>query len=194
MSTFAVDARSLLAVRDTLGRLHEQLLSIPRMVSGLSGGFGGLELEDDLQEFCGAWHHEVSLIADHVVTLMQRLTQAAVAYERIEQRVAAAGRARAVSHRGQHPAHQPRHKGSTHRGTSAGSGSGTTVIGGGGSSGGSGSGTTVIGGGGSSGGSGSGTTVIGGGGSSGGSGSGTTVIDEKRAGAASGAAQAPRPD
>jgi hypothetical protein len=163
MSGFLVDSRTLLAVRDTLGRLHDQLVSMHSVIYSYWGVLGGRELEGELEHFCGTWHYGVTAIADEIADLMTRLTQAAAAYERIEQRIAAAGQG-------------------------SGSGSGTTVIGGG-----SGSGTTVIGGGspprhraGSQ--SGSGTTVIGGGpvtttstGSGSGSGTGTTTVDDRHA-------------
>jgi len=155
VSGFAVDSRSLLAVRDALGRLHNELVTMHTAIFGCWGALGGRALEGELEHFCGTWHWAVGEISDEIAGLMHGLTLAAAAYERIEHRVATAG-----------------------------SGSGTTVIGGspGGGGSGSGSGTTVIGGspGGGGSGSGSGTTVIGGppagGGSGSGSGSGTTVI------------------
>jgi hypothetical protein len=195
VSKFLVDSRTLLAVRDTLGRLHDQLLGMHTVIFGYWGMLGGSDLEGELEHFCGTWHYGVTEIAGQVSEMMQRLTGAAAAYERIEQRITKAGSGTTVI--GGPP---PKHT------TPAKSGSGTTVIGGApprhagsGSGGGShsGSGTTVIGGGGSGGsGGGSGTTVIGGGGSggSGGSkggssgskgGSGTTVVDTKRAPSAS---------
>jgi hypothetical protein len=144
MATFLVDSRTLLAVRDTLGRLHDQLLGMHTVIWGYWGLLGGRELEGELEHFCGTWHYGVTELAGQMTDMMARLAGAAAAYERIEQRIAAAG-------------HGPR------------SGSGTIVIGGGGGGGrsgsGSGSGTTVIGGSGrgagSGSGSGSGTTVIG---------------------------------
>ncbi len=160
MSTFLVDSRTLLAVRDTLGRLHDQLLGMHNVIWSYWGVLGGRELEGELEHFCGTWHYGVTQLAGEITNQMSRLVGAAAAYERIEQRITAGG--------GSH------------------GGSGTTVIGGGSRhGGGSGSGTTVIGGGSGHGGgsSGSGTTVIGGGPirttSSSGAGSGTTVIDEK---------------
>jgi hypothetical protein len=116
MSRFVVDHRSLLELRDTLGRLHDQLLGIPRVVSGFDGLLGGRALEAELGEFCSRWQYGIMLIADRTASMMGRLAAAAAAYERIEQRVAS---------------------GPT-------SGSGTTTIGGGPPAG-SGSGTTTIG-------------------------------------------------
>jgi len=150
MSGFLVDSRTLLAVRDTLGRLNDQLLSMHAVIYGYWGLLGGHELEGELEHFCGTWHYGVTEIGGEITDLMTRLTEAAAAYQRIEQRIAAAG----------------------HR---SGSGSGTTVIGGPsparhhqGS--GTGSGTTVIGGG-------PVTTTSGGAGI--GSGSGTTIVDDR---------------
>ena len=141
MSRFIVDSRSLLSVRDTLGRLHDQLLGMHTVIWGYWGALGGRELEGELEHFCGTWHYGVTQLAGEITDMMQRLLGAAAAYERLEQRI-----------------------------SSGTSGSGTTVIGGGGQT--AGSGTTVIGGGGQT--AGSGTTVIGGGGQT--AGSGTTVI------------------
>jgi hypothetical protein len=122
MSTFLVDSRTLLAVRDTLGRLHDQLLGMHNVIWSYWGVLGGRELEGELEHFCGTWHYGVTQLAGEITNQMSRLVGAAAAYERIEQRITAGGR----SH----------------------GGSGTTVIGGGPirttSSSGPGSGTTVI--------------------------------------------------
>jgi hypothetical protein len=116
MSRFVVDHRSLLELRDTLGRLHDQLLGIPRVVSGFDGLLGGRALEAELAQFCSRWQYGIMLVADRIDAMMGRLAAAAAAYERIEQRVASGPM----------------------------SGSGTTTIGGGPPAG-SGSGTTTIG-------------------------------------------------
>jgi len=50
MSRFVVDHRSLLQLRDTLGRLHDHLLGIPRVVSGFDGVLGGRALEAELAD------------------------------------------------------------------------------------------------------------------------------------------------
>jgi hypothetical protein len=126
MSGFLVDSRSLLAVRDTLGRLHDRLLGIHTVIWSYWGELGGRELEGELEHFCGTWHFGVMQLGGEIESMMGRLANAAAAYERIEQRVASGSRGHG--------------------------GSGTTVIGGGpgpgrsGSGSGSGSGTTVIGG------------------------------------------------
>jgi hypothetical protein len=127
MATFLVDSRTLLVVRDTLGRLHDQLLGMHTVIWSYWGVLGGRELEGELEHFCGTWHYGVTQLAADINGLMGRLTGAAAAYERIERRITAAGTS--------HPA----------------GGSGTTVIGGGSSTSRrprqSGSGVTVIGGG-----------------------------------------------
>ncbi|MGH2916894.1 MAG: hypothetical protein ACRDMX_18105 [Solirubrobacteraceae bacterium] len=118
MSGFFVDARSLLAVRSTLGRLHTQLLDMHTAIWGFWGELGGRALEGELEHFCGTWHYGVTEVAAEVDDLMGRLVGAAVAYERIERRIAA----------------------------SSASGSGTTTIGGASPPPLTGSGTTMIGG------------------------------------------------
>lgn len=125
MSRFVVDSRSLLAVRDALGHLHERLLRMHIVIRGSWGTLGGPEVAGELEHFCGTWHYGVREITDEIARLMDRLTEAAAAYERIERRVATAGHRRRAG------------------GGESGSGSGTTVIGGS-SSHSSGSGTTVI--------------------------------------------------
>jgi hypothetical protein len=115
MAAFLVDSRTLLAVRDTLGRLHDQLLSMHTVIWGYWGLLGGRELEGELEHFCGTWHYGVTELAGEITDMMARLVQAAAAYERIEQRITAAGHGQT-------------------------SGSGTTVIGAGGSGQGPGSG------------------------------------------------------
>jgi hypothetical protein len=145
MSGFLVDSSTLLAVRDTLGRLHDQLLSMHSVIYSYWGVLGGRELEGELEHFCGTWHYGVTEIADEIADLMTRLTQAAAAYERIEQRIAAAGQG---SRSGSGTtviggASPPRHRAGSP------SGSGTTVIGGGpvtttSTGSGSGAGTTTV--------------------------------------------------
>jgi hypothetical protein len=91
MSQFIVDSRSLLTVRDTLGRLHDQLLGMHTVIYGYWGALGGRELEGELEHFCGTWHYGVTEVAGEVTHLMGGLAGAAAAYERIEDRVRAAG-------------------------------------------------------------------------------------------------------
>jgi hypothetical protein len=134
MSRFVVDHRSLLALRATLGRLHEQLLAIPTVVGGYEGTLGSRALEAELGQFCSRWHYGILQVADRTDGMMRRLDGAAAAYQRIEQRVAASGQGSGTTSIGGGPP--------------SGSGSGTTSIGGGppsGSHSGSGSGTTVVG-------------------------------------------------
>jgi hypothetical protein len=88
MSRFEVDHRSLLALRATLGRLHDQLLGIPTVVRGFDGVLGGRPLEAELEQFCNRWHYGIVLVAERIEGMMGRLRAAAAAYERIEQRVA----------------------------------------------------------------------------------------------------------
>src|ERR1700683_878775 len=92
MSRFVVDHRSLLQLRDTLGRLHDHLLGIPRVVSGFDGVLGGRALEAGLAEFGSRCQYGIMLVADRTASMMGRLAAAAAAYERIEQRVASGPR------------------------------------------------------------------------------------------------------
>ncbi len=119
MSGFVVDHRSLLELRDTLGRLHEQLLGIPRLVSGFDGVLGGRALEAELAQFCSRWQYGILLVADRIEGMMGRLAAAAAAYQRIEQRIASSG----------HGSHSGSGTTSIGGGPQAGSGSGTTTIG-----------------------------------------------------------------
>src|ERR1700744_797027 len=48
MSKFLVDSRTLLAVRDPLGRLHDQLLGVHTVVDGYQGVLGVQELEAEI--------------------------------------------------------------------------------------------------------------------------------------------------
>jgi hypothetical protein len=127
MSKFLVDSRTLLAVRDTLGRLHDQLLGMHTVAGGYEGVLGGRELEGELQHFCGRWHWGIVEIAGQITEMMGRLVQAAAAYQRIEDRITGAGRD------GGAPIAPPSR-----------SGSGTTAIGGGSGGSDSGSGTTTV--------------------------------------------------
>jgi hypothetical protein len=131
MSRLVVDHRSLLELRDTLGRLHEQLLGIPRVVGGFDGVLGGRALEAELAQFCSRWQYGIIVVAGRIEGMMGRLAAAAAAYQRIEHRIASSGHG---SHSG---------SGTTSIGGSPRSGSGTTSVGGGPPP--SGSGTTTIG-------------------------------------------------
>jgi hypothetical protein len=139
---FLVDSRSLQALHDTLGGLRERLLGVPATVGAIDGVLGGRAVESDLRDFCSEWHHGIGGACADIGEMMRRLDGAIAAYHRLEEGVT----------------HTTRH----HRGS--GTGSGTTVIGGGGEPG-VGSGTTIIGPGSSSStttpGTGGGTTVIG---------------------------------
>ncbi len=127
MSRLVVDSRTLLAVRDTLGRLHHQLLGIHTVVGGHEGALGGRALEAELEQFCVRWHFGIVEIGEQITGMMHRLLTAAAAYERIEDHIGSGttvvggGRTRPLS------------------------GSGTTVIGGGTTRRPSGSGTTTVG-------------------------------------------------
>src|SRR5690348_3808155 len=87
MSGFVVDSRTLVAVRDTLGRLHDQLVGMHTVVWHQWGTLGGQALESELEHFCGTWHYGVSELGGQLGDLSRRLGQAADAYERIEQRI-----------------------------------------------------------------------------------------------------------
>jgi hypothetical protein len=91
MSGFVVDSRTLLAVRDTLGRLHDQLVGMHTVVWHEWGTLGGLGLESELEHFCGTWHYGVSELGGQLQDLTRRLGEASDAYERIEQRITQAG-------------------------------------------------------------------------------------------------------
>ena len=86
MSRLVVDSRTLLAVRDTLGRLHHQLLGIHTVVGGYEGVLGGRALEAELEQFCVRWHFGIVEIGERITGMMHRLL-AAAAYERIEDRI-----------------------------------------------------------------------------------------------------------
>ncbi|HEX3977663.1 MAG TPA: hypothetical protein VGG07_00060 [Solirubrobacteraceae bacterium] len=200
MSGFVVDSRTLVAVRDTLGRLNDQLVGMHTVIWHQWGTLGGSALESELEHFCGTWHYGVTELGGQLADLTRRLGEAAAAYDRIEQRITHASGGSgstggapiapttASGHTSMH--HTAKHTPAKHtpaKHTSSGAhhtaakhpgvGSGTTVIGGGGTGGGRDSGRHHP-----SSGSGSGTTIIGGGptqSSSSGSGSGTTTIDEK---------------
>ena len=105
MSKFLVDSRTLLAVRDTLGRLHDQLLGVHTVVGGYEGVIGGQELEAELEQFCGHWHSGIVELGGQITGMMRRLVAAAAAYQRIENRIVAAG---AVAARRERPAVTPR--------------------------------------------------------------------------------------
>jgi hypothetical protein len=164
MSQFLVDSRTLLAVRDTLGRLHDQLLGVHAVVDGYDGVLGGRALEDELGRFCGQWHYGITELGGQITSMMRRLVAAAAAYQRIEDRIAGASHGGGSSgapqpgspvgsgttvvdggsggHSGSHSGGS--HSGGSHRGGGHSnvplSGSGRTVVGGGSGSGGSGSG------------------------------------------------------
>ncbi|HEY3728744.1 MAG TPA: hypothetical protein VGL51_16325 [Solirubrobacteraceae bacterium] len=115
MSQFLVDSRTLLAVRDTLGRLHDQLLGVHAVVDGYDGLLGGRALEEELGRFCGQWHYGITELGAQITSMMRRLVAAAAAYQRIEDRIAGASHGGAAN-------------GAPRTGSPV--GSGTTVVGG----------------------------------------------------------------
>jgi hypothetical protein len=129
MSGFLVDSRTLLAVRDKLGRLHDQLLGMHTVSWGYEGVLGGRELEGELQRFCGTWHWGILEIAGQITQMMGQLLQAAAAYQRIEDRITGASQ----PHSGSGTTAVGGSPSGSHGSGSAGShgGSGTTTVGGG---------------------------------------------------------------
>jgi hypothetical protein len=91
MSGFVVDSRTLVAVRDTLGRLNDQLLGMHTVIWHRWGTLGGHTLESELEHFCGTWHYGVTELGGQLQDLTRRLGEAAAAYERIEERITKAG-------------------------------------------------------------------------------------------------------
>ena len=91
MSGFVVDSRTLVAVSDTLDRLHDQLVGMHTVIWHQWGTLGGQSLETELEHFCGTWHYGVSELGGQLKDLTRRLGEAAAAYERIEQRITQAG-------------------------------------------------------------------------------------------------------
>lgn len=91
MSGFVVDSRTLVAVRDTLGRLNEQLLGMHTVIWHRWGTLGGVALESELEHFCGTWRYGVAELGGQLQDLTRRLSEAAQAYEHIEQRITQAG-------------------------------------------------------------------------------------------------------
>jgi hypothetical protein len=89
MARFLVDSRTLLAVRDKLGLLHDQLLGIHTVLGNFEGVLGGRALEAELEQFAGRWHYGIIEVGDQITDMMGRLTRAAAAYQRIEDRLVA---------------------------------------------------------------------------------------------------------
>jgi hypothetical protein len=117
MSGFVVDSRTLVAVRDTLGRLHDQLAGMHSDVWQQWGTLGGRALESELEHFCGTWHYGVTELGGQLHDLTRRLGEAAAAYERIEQRIThAAGGSSATSTTGSAGAKGSTHPTTTHHG------------------------------------------------------------------------------
>lgn len=87
MSGFVVDSRTLTAVGDTLGRLHDQLVGMHTVIWHQWGTLGGHALESELEHFCGTWHYGVAELGGQLHDLTRRLGEASAAYERIEQRI-----------------------------------------------------------------------------------------------------------
>jgi hypothetical protein len=87
MSGFVVDSRTLTAVGDTLGRLHDQLVGMHTVIWHQWGTLGGNALESELEHFCGTWHYGVTELGGQLHDLTRRLSEASAAYERIEERI-----------------------------------------------------------------------------------------------------------
>ena len=79
MSGFVVDSRTLVAVRDTLGRLNDQLVGMHTVIWHQWGTLGGSALESELEHFCGTWHYGVTELGGQLEDLTRRLSEAAAA-------------------------------------------------------------------------------------------------------------------
>jgi hypothetical protein len=117
VSGFVVDSRTLVAVRDTLDRLHDQLLGMHTVIWHQGGTLGGHALESELEHFCDTWHYGVSELGGQLQDLTRRLGEAAAAYERIEKHIIEAGGGSGSGSRTGGAAVGP--AGSGHTGTSA---------------------------------------------------------------------------
>jgi hypothetical protein len=109
MSGFVVDSRTLVAVRDTLGRLHDQLVGMHTVVWHGHGTLGGHMLEAELEHFCGTWHYSVAQLGGQLQDLTRRLGEASAAYERIEERITHAGGGSGATTAGSSGHSAPRH-------------------------------------------------------------------------------------
>ena len=107
MSGFVVDSRTLVAVRDTLGRLQEQLVGMHTVIWHEHGTLGGQMLENELEHFCGTWHYGVAELGRQLQDLTRRLSEASAAYERIEERITHASGGSATTAAGGSPHSAP---------------------------------------------------------------------------------------
>jgi hypothetical protein len=113
MSTFLVDAQTLLALRERLGQLHGQLLGMPIVLRGFDGLLGGRGVEGELEAFSLRWEADIQGVGGQLTRLMHQLVAAADAYQHIDDGLGGAAHRRAAAHR---LAHRPS------------SGSGTTTV------------------------------------------------------------------
>lgn len=90
MATFAVDPSSLKALSGTLSRIHAEMESMHGVVSGYEGLLGGSDLEGEVEHFCSHWNYGLQLLTDHMTKVVQRLDDAAAAYETSENEIKAA--------------------------------------------------------------------------------------------------------
>jgi hypothetical protein len=87
MAKFVVDSRSLLAVRETLGRLQQQLASMNTVATGYHGVLGGAVLEAELEQFSRRWRYGIEVLVQRIGDMMIRLAAAAEAYAKVEDRI-----------------------------------------------------------------------------------------------------------
>jgi hypothetical protein len=90
MATFSVDPSSLQSLSGTLSRIHAEMASMHGTVSGYEGRLGGGDLEGEIEHFCSHWAYGLQLLTDHMTKVVQRLDDAAAAYDSSENEIKAA--------------------------------------------------------------------------------------------------------
>jgi hypothetical protein len=87
MATFTVDPATLVTLSSTLSNIHSEMQSMHGVATGFEGLLGGSDLEGEIESFCSGWGHGISVLAQHMGTVVQSLDYAAVTYGKSENQI-----------------------------------------------------------------------------------------------------------
>jgi hypothetical protein len=87
MATFTVDPATLAELSSTLSQIHSEMQSMHGVATGFEGLLGGSDLDGQVEGFCSNWGHGISVLAQHMGTVVQSLDHAAVTYGKSETQI-----------------------------------------------------------------------------------------------------------
>jgi hypothetical protein len=84
MATFTVDPATLAKLSSTLSGVHSEMQSMHGVATGFEGRLGGSDLDSVLEGFCSHWGYGISVLAQHMGSVIESLNHAAATYGKSE--------------------------------------------------------------------------------------------------------------